>query len=325
MSKRTSRRAVLALFPLLVASLSIASLPINAQAAYVGVQALGVSNFKAADVNILADEFVAAGGEVELAALPFTFNPNNPFGNLDAFVKNVLPRFRAGSSLRVTVHLWFDSSDGMFDFKNFSNKAAFLARVKSFDTWVKNIRFWASQRGFGSRLSIHLVPILEDKAPNSDRYSRLLNFIVEQQRADSVSTAFRRSPDGPSAAFRVGAIPHEFHGRFKDIQNFFHPFDRFSNDGCFVWLDGASVPGSVESPQSFPSFCASPPSFSEFLLDQQFAIRQQVVFLFWRPAYNGLTQYAKTVPPNRRFNLAPFTGAKGNFERFALRRVLTTR
>jgi hypothetical protein len=317
--------AALAQLPLLVTALSIASLPINARAAYVGVQALGFANFKPADVNILADEFVAAGGELELSALPFTFNPNSPFGNLDAFVKNVLPRFRPGSSLRVTVHLWFENSDGKFDFNNFGNRSALLARAKAFDTWVKNVRSWASQRGFGSRLSIHLVPILEDDAPNSDRYSRLLNFISEQQRADGVSTAFRRSPDGPSASFRVGAIPHEFHGRFKEIQNFFRPFDRFSNDGCFVWLDGASVPGSTESSQSFPSFCSSPPSFSEFLLDQQFALRQQIGFLFWRPAYNGLTQYAKTVPPNRRFNLAPFTGAKGNFERAALRRVLNTR
>lgn len=306
-------------------SLSLTTLPANVQAASVGVQALGVSNFKQVDVNVLADEFAAAGGEVEISALPFTFNPNNPFGNIDAFVKNVVPRFRSGSTLRVTVHFWFDDWDGKFDFKNFSNKKAFLKRVKTFDAWVKSIRLWASQRGFSSRLSIYFVPFFEDRAASPHEFSRVLNFIAEQQRADGVETAFQRSPDGVGAPFRFDAIPYEFHGRFKDTQNFFHPFDRFSNNGCFVWFDETAIPGSTEFPQTFPSFCASPVSFSEFLLDQQFALKQEISFLFWRPAFSGLTQYAKTVPPKDRFNIAPFTGVNGNLERFALRRVLSTR
>ena len=324
MRKNTSRRAATLLLPLLISSLTIVSTPIHVQAAYAGVQAHGFANFKAADVNVLADEFVAAGGEVEIAASPFAFNPKNPFGNMDAFVKNVLPRFRSGSTLRVTVHLWFDEWDGKFDFGNFRNQQAFLKRVKTFDAWAKSISFWASQRGFSSRLSIFLAPIFEDKAPNPDAYRRLLDFITEQQRADGISTAFLRSPEVMGASFRVAANPHEFHGRFKDIQNFFQPFDRFSNDGCFVWFDAASVPGSIEVSQSFQGLCASPLSFSEFLRDQQFAANRQISFLFWRPAFDGLTQYAKTVPPRRRSHIAPFTGVNGNFERFALRRVLST-
>lgn len=324
MRQNTPQRAGTALLSLVIASLLLASLPMNIRAASVGVLAPGFSNFKPIDVGILADEFAAAGGEVEIAALPFTFNPADPFGNIDSFVKNVVPRFSSGSTLRVSVFIWFDEWDGEFDFKNFSNKAAFLKRVKTFDVWVKNIRHWASERGFSSRLSIHLVPFFEDRAPNAQAFGRALNFIVEQQRADGVRTPFRRSPDAASASFRVDGITQEFHGRFKDWQNFFTPFDTFSNNGCFVGFDGASFSALTEFPQSFPGFCSAQTSFSEFLLDQQFGLKQQISFLFWRPVFDGLTQYAKTVPPKERFHLAPFTGVSGDVERFAVRRVLST-
>lgn len=292
-----------------------------------GLQAIGFSNWTANDVKALADDFAQAGGNLELSFLPNEFNPNKPYDNATSFAQNLLPRLNG--QLRLTVYLWFHSN--RFEWTAFTpgNERAtfrqnYLRRVAEFDQWAKSLQNWAEQRDLSGKLSITLCPYLEDDCRNATTYMHLLNAIRAQQRADGISIPMRRSAD-KSNRFRVENLPLELHGRYSSLGRSLRSGDVFSNDGNFVWLDAATIPGSKETSKSFTPSYGSPTSCRDFIRNQRKALAKGASVLFWRPSYNGLKSGGNNPSPSDRRNLTPLTGSNGKLERAALLKVIRSR
>ena len=307
----------------LVLFLAVSLVPGAAFAAHTGTQAIGLANWTASDVNRLADDYVQAGGDLELTFLPNEFNAGNPFGNATQFAQATLPRLNG--HLRLTAYLWFHSN--AFSWSAFSpgNERAtfrqiYLHRVAAFDQWAKGLQAWAAQRGLSAKLNFVLCPYLEDDCASQTAYLNLLTAIRAQQRTDGISTPMRRSAN--NNRFRVDGLPLEAHGRYEDVRGWLHSGDAFSNDGNFVWLDAATVPGSRETAGSFTPSYGTPTSCADFIRNQRIALGGGVTVLLWRPAYNGLP--GALLPDNRR-NLTPLTGKNGALENAALLKVPRSR
>ena len=187
----------------------------------------------------------------------------------------MLPRLQG--QLKLTPYLWFHSADPAFDWGAFNpgnDRAAFrqtyLRRVATFDRWAKDLQAWAQQRRLDGKLVIVLCPYLEDNCPNLTAYVNLLNVIRGQQRTDGLSTPMRRSCVGDNI-FRVENLPLELHGRYNDVRGHLRNGDVFSNDGNFVWLDAATIPGSRETSRSFTGY-GTPTSCGEFIGHQRNAL-----------------------------------------------------
>src|SRR5262249_54067632 len=147
----------------------------------------------------------------------------------------------------------------------------------------------------------------------------LLTAIRGQQQHDGYSAPMRRSPG--STVFRVPGLPLELHGRYDSVRGWLQSGDSFSNDGNFVWLDAATVPGSRETATTFPSY-DTPTSCGEFIGKQRAALGTGVSVLYWRPSWNGLPGAAN---PADRHNLTPLTGSNGTLENAALLKVIRSR
>ncbi|MBI1764737.1 MAG: hypothetical protein HYR56_25225 [Acidobacteria bacterium] len=296
--------------------------PLSASAAYTGTQAIGFANWTSADVTKLANDYAQTGGDLELSFLPYEFNAGNPFGNATAFTQSALPRLNG--RLKLTAYLWFHNA--AFDWAAFrrgneasSFRARYLQRVAAFDAWAKGLEQWAAARGLGNRFDIVLCPYLEDNCTNLTDYQNLLTAIRAQQQHDAYSSPMRRSPGG--TVFRVTGLALEMHGRYDSVRGQLQSGDVFSNDGNFVWLDAATVPGSRETSTSFSSY-GTPTSCGEFIGKQRTALATGVSVLYWRPGWNGLPGAAN---PADRHNLTPLTGANGTLENYALLKVLRSR
>ena len=299
--------------------------PIIAAAASTGTQAIGFANWTSADVTRLANDYAQTGGDLELSFLPFEFNADRPFNNATDFTQTALPRLNG--RLKLTAYLWFHNA--AFDWTAFQRgreasgfRQRYLQRVATFDAWAKGLEQWAAARGLGNRFDIVLCPFLEDTCASLSDYQNLLTAIRAQQQHDGYSAPMRRSPGGTgSQIFRVPGLTLEMHGRYDSVRGWLHSGDVFSNDGNFVWLDAATVPGSRETATSFSSY-GTPTSCGEFIGKQRTALATGVSVLYWRPGWNGLPS---SHSPADRHNLTPLTGANGANENYALLKVLRSR
>src|ERR1022692_2890019 len=68
-----------------------------------GTALIGLDGLKHDDIVSLAEAYDAAGGDLELAALSFEFNPETPFTNFTKFVKLTLPSLQG--TLTITTYL----------------------------------------------------------------------------------------------------------------------------------------------------------------------------------------------------------------------------
>src|SRR5262249_37862260 len=100
-----------------------------------------------------------------------------------------------------------------------------------------------------------------------------------------------------------------------DVKGQLRKGDVFSNDGNFVYLDPATIPGSHETPKSSGG-SGAPVPLGEFLCQERAALAGGVGVLLQRPAYNGPPSHPRTAG---RGVLRPFTGRGGKLEEAAAR------
>lgn len=280
----------------------------EASAADQGMQFIGASKATQRDILIAAQELARGGGNRQCSALPFEFNPHNPFGNLTVLAQLVTPEV---SSFRISVYLAFFPHDaqGNADQSAFwaswatnrpnaaqiKIRQAFLDRVQATDIWVETIRSWAVQNGQENALHITVVPVLEDRCPSSTAFSNLLVALKNQQIADGSGLTLLRRSCLSDFLFRTSGVSLELHGVWSDVKGQLAAGDTWSNDGDSV------------APNAF-------------LPDQHNALGRNVNVLFWSAPYNG--------SPHLRDNWAsrtvnPFTGPGGMDELNALRTILS--
>jgi hypothetical protein len=280
---------------LLIVALTIQSI----FAAFNGLQPIGFSKYLDGDVNQIADIYVRVGGDLSIGFLPYQFNPTNPYGKIDMFVKRVLPNLHG--RLKITLFPYNKEAysacgdSGNFDDTAFNGGTnAFRTfylnnKITPMDEWVTSIWKWALARGLQSKLSFRIAPILEDQERTAN-FTNIFGAInYRQVNTDQVPVNIEefRSPNGDNIQ-RVGNYRLELHGRYSDVKNLLQPNDIYSNDGTIV-------------------------TDSQFASDQRAALVRGIDVAWWIPEFNNKAQNAN--PCQRSFNLSNQMGRIENMLR----------
>lgn len=281
-----------------------------------GMAAIGFSAFSPADVDQSASSFAAcpASTSCEIAVLAYSFGG---FENLDRFVRAVLPAYRNNQTLVVTVYLDDGANrDNNADwcwFRKGTSATSFWTAVRNNDlvfkrdwqnqvaspygTFATRIRAWANMKGLGSRLSLVVVPVLEDGNNGANiapgwAYQRLIEWTTAVIPAN---IGIRRNSTA-STADRIPGAAMEFHR------------DRV---GSLIRGDVITADG-VRNGQGFTDD-------TEWIGFQRQVLSRSASALFWWPSFNG----PRTGPPWTRGTLRPLTSNANNAGR--VRRILSSR
>ncbi len=289
------------------------SLEVLAQASR-GCQFIGMAKTTATDIDKLSGILAAASGNRQVSFLPFEFNAGNPFGNATSLVQRSVPRVQG--TLTMTVYAkWFPhdatgdrDQQAFWDAWAASNPStaqkgirnAFIDRISKTDRWISDTRRWASQNGFGGKVSFLVVPVLEDNCTSRAAYRNLMDAIRRQQSADGVTSDFRRSclPGSRYVFSPALGFPSELHGRWADVRNSLGNGDAWSNDGTNY-------------------------SDADFIRDQREANQKGVHVMHWNELYNGNLPRTRDNWAQRTVN--PFTGSSGATLRTSLDSILKSR
>jgi hypothetical protein len=264
-----------------------------------GAQAIGLANWDAKDVQILARDCAAAGGNCAVAFLPFEFNSQHGFDNATLLAQSLLPKLNG--SLQLTAHLYFHRWEAAFQWDAFTAahltagqqafQKEYLARVHTFDLWARDLTNWASSKGLAGKLSIVLSPYLEDDCPDVQTYEKVLAKIAAQQTADHVLTGFRRSVG--VNFFRPTDVPIELHDSDDHaLADHLRPGDVYSNDGFGINLNDSRA-------------------VARFIDTQRQLLQKGITVLYWSGSFN-VGSYSATTPPSQRKDLKPLENALEN-------------
>lgn len=294
-----------------------------------GIGAVGLDAFAEEDVLQLAEILVAAEGDVEVAALAYSFRPGEAFSNFTLLVQETLPRIQA----RLTITTYLDDGPNRRDsryrathvlFRPKLAPRAFWATVlgengararKTFFTdwhaevvdpyalWAWEITEWARLNDLRTKLNLIVVPVLEDDAPTADAYQALLWPTI--RRLDGLGIRYRRNPDGAyDSKQRVVSpasdpLPYELHTTQSpsDLAHDLRRNDVINNDGCFVLY-----PGEGDRNPNCPSI-----SILRFRENQRSFTADGVHSLLWRKEFNG---GPRPIPPRQRGELRPFAAPR---------------
>lgn len=298
-----------------------------------GIQAVGLSRWSQADTRVLATELRSAGGNLEVAFLPFEFTldlvPNGTpwngapwddpaFVRVRELVVATLPRLNG--KLTITTHLYFkhnmtrDSYQVSFRYqalKRNGNKGyvynasedkefrkVYAERARRAAVSLREIYLWAVSQGLGSKIAFVTVPELEDMAKSVSEWENARRFVAENYAIYGVTTPFRRSVYINKA--QPNGIPVEWHGG-PEVFDSLTPGDTYSNDGTTIAITNES-------------------SFRKYLDKQMRSVQSKgISALFHRASYNG-DNSSNTFPFMRR--MRPWSDAR---ELPALRRALRAR
>jgi hypothetical protein len=301
-------------------------------ASRVGVGAVGLGAFSAASVGGLSDCAVNAGGDIEVAALAYSFNPSGLFANWTLLVQQTLPRLNG--RLYLTTYLddgpnrrgtrgiapYFRdrlSSSGFWRTLSPSRSVADQASyrqfirdwgnqmVQPFDDWVVFIRAWAAANGYADKLILIVVPVLEDDAgSNLVGYGNLLTVTQELLKGNALH--YRRNPnnwiddasDRVKNGLRVNDLPLEFHTNRRTIiesgiiSGTVEGGDVINNDGSTVLY-----PGETDSGAGLEGAI----TIDRFRSNQQFFLDHRISSLLWRFEFNanGAPRLVKLSPDQR--------------------------
>jgi hypothetical protein len=261
-----------------------------------GVQAIGLANWDAKDVSILANDCVRTGGNVEVSFLPLEFSPSHPFDRATDLAQSLLPQLKG--HLQLTAYLYFHRWDPAFSWSAFAAPSAhrltpaekvfkdsYLARVGAFDAWVAGLSAWAQQHHVADKLTVVLSPYLEDDCGTKAQYEDLLTAIRQKQADDHVATNFRRSVG--STFFRPDGVPVELHGQYDQSKGLLRSGDVYSNDGETV-------------------------AVNTFRSEAAVLAKKGVSVTYWRATFNTSDKYNDTTPPSGRLDLKPLESAADN-------------
>ena len=234
-----------------------------ARAANTGLAAIGFSAFGSDDRAQLADVYRRAGGNLELAALYFSFDRSEPMREIDRFVKDVV-----STSRTLTIRIYLDSGpnrrsddygaafrpgDSPAEFWSLAGGSMSRSSVRKFYSdwltfikpavdWTTAISNWAAEQQLSAKLRFVIVPVLEDDARSNTRAYKLLATATRKgfetaMAATGVSTPvsmlYARNPNGNSGA-RVSGLLFEAHG---DSLAKLRRGDTLSADGVTVSSD----------------------------------------------------------------------------------------
>lgn len=271
-----------------------------------GVAAIGLPAWSAEDVRILADALAASNRPVEVAVLGYSFNPANPWGNLDALLRQYLTK--AKYKLTVTVYLDDGPNRKLRDARRISYSPFFRgdlsmdrfwalaggkgesAEVRRFradytDRLVQplaaEVRRWRDELrpgvhprwpgGFASALDWKVVPQLEDGCREDAAFGALLT--LTRESLAPLGVGFRRN-----GANRIAGYPLESHGLSGAG---LRRYDVLSNDG-------------------------SPTSSANYRRIIRPLLAKGVHALWWEASYNGTP---RSKAPDQRGVIRPFTGS----------------
>lgn len=292
-----------------------------------GVAPVGLDGFAAEHVDMLAETLVKAGGDLEVAALAYSFNPENPFTNFTRLIQTTLPSLKGrlflatylddGANRRRadrSTHLYFRPKLLPRQFWNVVTgregaraKKDFLTdwgtkMVQPYYQWAQSILVWAESNGYASKLHLIIIPVLEDNAASAKDYEALLWPTIEM--LEGLPVRSRRNPNGDydQRQRRVESkdgkrLPYEVHTNSKSfVDNYLRKDDVINNDGCFVLY-----PGENDQNDNCPSI-----SIEQFRKNQKDYVNRQESHnsLLWRKEFNG---GPRTVPPADRGPLTPFS------------------
>jgi hypothetical protein len=258
----------------------------------------------------MAQDYIRAGGRLEVTALPHLFNRDRPYVTLDRFVKLVLPSGRV--NLTVTIYLGFRDWEAYphngFNWSLFAPRGGtesqrlaylrqigWLARLDMHDDFQQQVGAWASARGLRDQIHFVLVPMLEDDAPNAATFRNLLDVIARYRAGHGIQRAYYRR-SALKNYFRVDNLPLEVHG--GTLPGFLRSGDVWSNDGTEMAADA-------------------------FIRQQRQALARGISCLWHRGEWNGCPPFNRpTDPPWVRLNLRPLTSTGLNPEAL---RVISSR
>lgn len=274
-----------------------------------GIQLIGLQALAGDQVDITADILAEcpANHDCELHFLAYDFDQKNPAGHTvgdfrkaERLIKRTLPALNDGQKLFVAVSL----DDGpnraghqsWVTFRNDLSVTAFWKAVKAnndrladdwkqlmvtpFSDWASSVYAWADANGYGNRLQLVIVPVLEDRCRNKGTFQQLIDWTQQGLGADvRYRVQLRRNPLSSTA--RISGVPMEFHT--TNTRKKFFPGDVVSNDGTTVngtqWRDV-----------------------------QTNALSKNASALLWRPEFNA-NQYTvdrNALAPWERGTLRPF-------------------
>lgn len=312
-ASRFHARFVIRAFAFVMAYVATQSVEVLAQGSR-GCQFIGMSKSTGTDIDKLSNILGAASGNRQVSFLPFEFNSVNPFGNATSLVQKSAPKVQG--TLTMTVYeKWFPhDATGDRDQKAFwdawgasnpstsqkSLRNSFIDRISKTDRWISDMRRWATQNGFGSKVRFVVVPVLEDNCTSRSAYRNMMDAIRRQQSADGVSSDFRRSSlPGSRYVFSPAlGFPTEQHGRWADVRNSLSNGDAWSNDGTNY-------------------------SDADFIRDQREANQKGVHTMYWTQLYNGNDPRTRDNWAQR--TVVPFSGSSGATLRSSLDSILKSR
>jgi hypothetical protein len=269
-----------------------------------GLQPVGFMAFSSNDVNKTVEIFRSCPSSqtCELAFLAYSFGTD--FNNARTFIQNALPGMTANQKLAIGIYLDDGANRDQYPercyFRRNVGTTSFWNSVRQNDSrlkddwqrtvanpaaaFIREMQSWASGRGYGSRLSFVVIPVLEDGGPNGanpaagDTYRRILSWTQSQMPS---GVTYRRSSTARTPD-RVLAL--EFHD--DALPSSFQAGDLISQDGV---NNGAGI------------------SDSAWQRVQANAISRNGSGLWWNVAFNHNRGASRSLAPWQRGTLKPFT------------------
>lgn len=288
-----------------------------------GLSFIGLNRASDRDVDVVAEEFVRAGGQLNVGFLPYEFSKRgeDPFRKIDRLIRSTAPSSSV-KNLNVTIYLrWYDHdksgrtlADQLYKAfetgKSGTERTLFENRTNEAMRYVKSFR--NSRSPGNSKVNFTIVPVLEDECRNRAGYRAINDFVRAAADWAGVSVALRRSHvlydqdiTSPYPFNPALAIPTEVHGASvgwveQKLGRKLVNGEMYSNDGSIV--DTAA-----------------------FVKDARLVKTRGVHVAYWIQAFNGVRTDSggNAIPQNER-DVRPFTDpATGESNRATLKKILS--
>lgn len=263
-----------------------------------GPQTIGLEGFVSDSVGKTSQVMsnCPANKECELPFLAYSFknsNSRSSFDNPTTVIKQTLPNLNSNQRLWVTVYL--DDGPNRRGHQNWTffrkdlSRAEFWSKVADNSllsdwqsrmvnptkNWIQEMLNWASSNNYSNRIQFVVVPVLEDDAPSTTVYQKLISWTPMP-----FGTKFRRN-----GSTRVSGYPWEYHiNNSFSIPSSLTSGDVISNDGIVV-------------------------NGSQWSTIQQTALSRNATALLWRSNFNEEFDGQRNSTPPYQRSLSPFANS----------------
>lgn len=311
-----------------------------------GVQAVGLARWSRADIDQLASELVSAGGDLEVAYLPFEFTLNDPpkpviwamgstpddpeppedpaFQRSRRLVRRVLKGNLKGT-LTLTTFLYFHNRVTLDRYQTPFRWSAFAKENGRFiNNSVADVDFRKMYRDRCQRNATFLRSMREWAQANG--HQGKLRFVTVPDLEDNVaegglvpsSKQFNDVKDFIANVYQSHGLKTQYR-RSSDRRTDGIPLERHGDFSVIRQLGG----GDVYSNDGTAISIANQTEFNRFLSAARTGVQRGVTVLYWRQDYNGPRNSGKF--PYERGILQPLTNPSelsAAVELAALRRFL---